>query len=155
MAPRRPKDIGTEAETKMVRFLAANGWPNVERRALRGTDDQGDVTGTPGLVWEVKGGEAAKTASDLQIRDWLHETERERTRAHAAYGFLITARRQKNVSAWWAHMWADQLADLCGASDGQLRPAAESVAVRVTLTDLVGLLHDAGWADTTAEAVAS
>ena len=69
----RSKDIGTRAETQVVRFLAANGWPSAERRALHGSLDQGDVTGTPGLVWEVKGGEAAKCASDKLISAWFDE----------------------------------------------------------------------------------
>ena len=59
----RPKDIGTAAETAVVRFLRDNGFPLAERRALHGSTDRGDITGTPGLVWEVKGGDAAKTAS--------------------------------------------------------------------------------------------
>ena len=65
----RSKDIGTRAEAAVVRYLCANGWANAERRALRGSADWGDVTGTPGLVWEVKGGDAAKDASDNQIAD--------------------------------------------------------------------------------------
>ena len=52
----RPKAIGTAAETAVVRYLAAHGFPNAERRALHGATDLGDITGTPSLCWEVKGG---------------------------------------------------------------------------------------------------
>ena len=34
---RRPRDIGTAAETAVVRHLQANGFPLAERRALHGT----------------------------------------------------------------------------------------------------------------------
>lgn len=45
----RPKAIGTAAETAVVRYLAAHGFPAAERRALHGATDLGDITGTPGL----------------------------------------------------------------------------------------------------------
>jgi hypothetical protein len=45
---------GTAAETAVVRFLQANGYPSAERRALAGVNDRGDVAGIPGLVIEVK-----------------------------------------------------------------------------------------------------
>src|SRR5690606_27104000 len=50
----RSKDIGTRAETAVVRYLRANGFEHAERRALRGRQDAGDITGTPGICWEVK-----------------------------------------------------------------------------------------------------
>ncbi|NAE18288.1 hypothetical protein, partial [Enterococcus hirae] len=68
--PARPRDIGTAAETATVRYLRTAGFPHAERRALRGTHDCGDITGTPGLAWEVKGGQAAKGASDGQVAQW-------------------------------------------------------------------------------------
>ena len=57
----KPKQIGTRAETAVARYLAANGFPHAERRTLRGREDAGDITGTPGVCWEVKGGEAHVT----------------------------------------------------------------------------------------------
>ena len=35
----RPKAIGTAAETAVVRYLAAHGFPAAERRALHGARD--------------------------------------------------------------------------------------------------------------------
>lgn len=37
----RPKAIGTAAETAVVRYLAAHGFPAAERRALHGATDHG------------------------------------------------------------------------------------------------------------------
>lgn len=98
----RPKDIGTRAETAVVKYLRDHGFPHAERRALAGALDKGDITGTPGIVWEVKGGEAAKTASDGQILKWLEETDREAENAGTLYGVLIVQRSRKATGSWWA-----------------------------------------------------
>lgn len=98
-------NIGTVAETAAVRALQKLGWPGAERRRLNGRDDRGDVTGTPGICWEVKGGAVAKNASDAQIALWLHETERERSNAGADIGVLVVQRRgigAPNAHRWWA-----------------------------------------------------
>jgi len=101
----RPKDIGTAAESAVVRYLQANGFPNAERRALRGAYDCGDVTGIPGVVIEVKGGAAAKRASDGQVTAWLEETDVERRNARADVGILVMQRPGigvLNAGRWWA-----------------------------------------------------
>lgn len=108
----KPKNIGTAAETAVVRAIANMGFPHAERRALKGTQDQGDITGTPGVCWEVKGGDAAKTASDLQIEAWMGETEVERANARAAIGVLVQQRKgvgYANADRWWAWLWSDAL----------------------------------------------
>jgi len=85
-----------------VKFLIESGFPYAERRALHGSTDLGDITGTPGLVWEVKAGEAAMTASDNQIIAWLVETEVERVNAKAEFGTLVVQRRRHHPRSWWA-----------------------------------------------------
>jgi hypothetical protein len=79
----RSKDKGTSAESMVVRYLQSTYWVNAERRALSGGLDKGDITGTPGLAWEVK---AAKT---LCVPAWLRETETERINAKADYATLV------------------------------------------------------------------
>lgn len=101
----KPKNIGTAGESAVVRWLNANGWPYAERRALKGTLDCGDITGTPLICWEVKAGQAAKTASDGQVALWLEETEKERVNAKADIGILVMARAgigPANAGRWWA-----------------------------------------------------
>jgi hypothetical protein len=110
----RPKDIGTRAESMTVGFLRENGFENAERRALHGSTDLGDVTGIPGVVIEVKGGEAAKNASVNQVKAWLEETETERVNAGADIGFLVIQRRQQNVRNWWAVLTAETHQRLMG-----------------------------------------
>lgn len=146
----RPKDIGTAAETAVVRWLRNNGWPQAERRALRGTDDAGDITGTIGLAWEIKAGQAAHTASDQQIEQWMRETETERENAGAEFGFLILRRKGKgDPGQWWAWVW---LADLMAIASAYRHPRvspfpAGDPPVRVTLAHLVTELRAAGYGE--------
>ena len=109
------------------------------------SDLLGDITGTPGLVWEVKGGDAAKDASDNQIADWMDEAQTEAGNAGATYGFLIVARRRKNVRDWWA------VIDVCDLAKLVRRDAlnqSSNLHCRLTLAQLVELLTLAGWAST-------
>jgi hypothetical protein len=65
------KAKGTAAETAVVRFLQANGYPHTERRALAGAQDRGDVAGIPGLVIEVK------DCRRLELAAWVDEARAE------------------------------------------------------------------------------
>jgi hypothetical protein len=65
------KAKGTAAETAVVRFLQANGYPHAERRALAGAQDRGDVAGIPGLVIEVK------NEQRMDLAGWMNEVARE------------------------------------------------------------------------------
>ena len=42
----KPKILGTQWETDVVRYLQAHGAPLAERRALSGPVDKGDIAGT-------------------------------------------------------------------------------------------------------------
>ena len=149
---KRPRDIGTAAETAVVKALRGHGFPHAERRALHGTQDLGDITGTPYIVWEVKGGEAARAASDGQIDLWLAETETERRNARATIGVLVVARRQRNPAKWWAIMDAGTLVCLANGTHEvdarQARIYANATApVRLYLADLCRLLRLVGYGD--------
>ena len=136
---RRPRDIGTAAESAVCRYLAANGFPHAERRSLKGTFDQGDVTGTPGICWEVKGGAAAKTASDGLIATWLDETDLERVNARADIGVLVVQRAgigPANAGRWWA---------VVNSTDFIATDVPLKFPVRLYLADAVTLLRVVGY----------
>lgn len=145
----KPKNIGTAAETAAVRHLQANGFPHAERRALRGTQDAGDITGCMGICIEVKGGNAARNASDAQVAAWLEETEQERINAAAEIGVLVLQRRgvgPANAGRWWAVMRLDNV--LSGTDLAGLRKACPDLGaqpVRMLLADAVTLLRAAGY----------
>ncbi len=132
----RSGNVGTATETAVVRVLNAHGFPTAERRRLRGRYDLGDITGCPGLVWEVKGGNAARHASDALIEQWLDETEQERDNAHAWHGVLVVARKgigPANADRWWA---------IVRAHHGDV-----SVTVRYYLADYLTLLRMRGYGE--------
>lgn len=141
----RPKDIGTVAETAVVRYLAANGFPYAERRALRGALDCGDVTGCGPIVVEVKGGTAAKTASDTQVALWLLETQVERYNANADIGVLVLQRAGVGVSnagRWWAVLLLSAALEMSNVTN--VEPALVT-PIRMHLADAVTLLRVAGY----------
>lgn len=153
----KPKNIGTAAETAVVRYLRANGFPQAERRALTGSLDQGDVTGIPGVVIEVKGGQAAKTASDGQVAEWLTETETERRNAGADIGVLVLARSgigPANAGRWWAVLPSCDVPLVLGAtSSGAHRNFG--AAVRMHLGFVALMLRHRGYGDPTDQEKAS
>lgn len=85
MSKQRAK--GTMFESAVAQFFRENGFPHVERRALHGTQDKGDLTGMPGLVVECK------NHKELSLSEWLRETEVERQNADADFGILVAKRR--------------------------------------------------------------
>lgn len=152
----KSRGIGTTAETAVVKYLREHGFPHAERRALAGAHDLGDITGTPGICWEIKSGRAAEQASDGLISDWLEETEREATNAAAAFGILVTKRPgygPNRAASWWAHVDLPTLYCLSQAT----RPLPVHLLaqpVRLHLSTLVPLLHTAGYGTPTPEVAA-
>lgn len=79
-----PKNKGTSAESMVVGFLQGFGWPYAERRALAGSVDLGDITGCPGIVWEVK-----NAGSGIRMGQWVGETLDEKRNARADHAVLV------------------------------------------------------------------
>jgi hypothetical protein len=105
----KAKAKGTAAETGLVRFLREHGFPGAERRALTGEFDQGDVTGTPCLAWEVKNHKSYK------FPEWIKEAKIEAKNAKADYGILVVKPNGigiTNAGDWWAILTVDQMVHL-------------------------------------------
>lgn len=147
----RPKDIGTVCETAVVRYLRSTDvFPHAERRALTGAVDLGDITGTPGITWQVKGGKMAETASDTQVRLWLAETATQARSAGTAVGVLVTKRKAVSAARaghWWAHIDTWTLGNLIVPdSHGFFEHAGlPRTATRMLLKNLVPILSAAGY----------
>lgn len=98
----KAKQKGTSAETAFVKAPSVlEGFPGVERRALAGVNDMGDVSGMVGLVVEIKNHKTYK------FPEWLKETEIERVNAKADYGVLVVKPNGvglNSVDDWWAVM---------------------------------------------------
>ena len=146
----KPKNIGTAAESAVVKYLCTDGFPSAERRALRGILDAGDIAGTPGVCWEIKGGHAAEGADyTLLTVQWLNETLTEQEIAGADIGVLVCKRKgvgPSNAGAWWAWLPGEQFVQL--ATRAKWHPVlADLPPVRMTLAQVVYLLRSAGYGD--------
>lgn len=120
---KRPQDKGREAENFAVHFLSEHGWPYAERKRLRGAKDQGDLTGTPGLMWEVK--YLGKSVS-ARMAAWMKQVDVQTVNARADYGILIVKPPgvgERNAGKFWAVMrWEEwlRLLSQAGASGPSL-----------------------------------
>lgn len=93
----KAKQKGTAAETAVVKYLQSRGY-KVERRALSGSNDRGDIAGIEGLVIEVK------SAARLSIPQWLRELDVEKANDKAGRGILVIKPKgvgPDNVGKWW------------------------------------------------------
>ena len=140
----KSKSIGTRAETAVRNYLLSVGYNPLEahRNVLKGKDDEGDVwlREKNGLiVFEVKGGKAAKDASFQQIGKWYEEAEKERNNADGRFGFLVTQRPgvgYPRAGDWWAYARLQDLIYLRTNLD-----YVDGTLVRITLAELVKLIH--------------
>ena len=94
----KSKQKGTLAETAVADYLKQT-FPAVERRALSGVNDKGDISNVPDCVVEVKNQRTYK------IQEWMKETETERINAAVNLGVLVIKPNGvgvANVDKWWA-----------------------------------------------------
>lgn len=141
------RDKGARAELAVVKWLRDNGWPGAERAIATGhrspvreRADLGDITGTPGLVWQVTDRGDIEQPAVFARR--MVDTEEQRQAARADYGFLVQRRRKfADAGRWWVHLTGRRFAELLT----EYKAPEFEAAVRLTLADLVRLLHRAGY----------
>lgn len=80
---------GTRWESAIVEYLREVGATQVERRALGGANDKGDIAGIPGVVIE------AKAAARLELAAWVAEAREEAANASAPIGVVWHKKRGK------------------------------------------------------------
>ena len=109
----KPKAKGTAAESAVVAYLQTVGFKYAERLALSGSQDRGDITGVPGIVFEVK------ACQEYSFNAWLGEARAERDNANADFGIVVAKPRMVGTTKtgqWYALMHAyDYLALLSQA----------------------------------------
>jgi hypothetical protein len=88
----RSKDKGTAFESAVSSYLAeALQDDRIERRALGGTGDRGDVAGVRFMGKRVV--VECKAEKTLKVPEWLREAEAERENDGAAFGVVVSKRR--------------------------------------------------------------
>lgn len=113
----KPRIKGTAAETAVVTYLRDHGWPHAERRSLNGATDKGDVTGCPGLCFEVK-----YANFGIRMASWLEETTVETFNARAEFGVLVVkplGLGETRVGQWFAIMPAGEFQRLAALKNSE------------------------------------
>lgn len=110
----RSKDKGTRFESAVVGYLRTCGFPAVERRALSGNLDKGDIAGIPGWALECK------DVGSLNFSGWLNEAKTEALNAGARWWAVVAKRRRSkgstgSVEDAYVVMPLSVFADLLGA----------------------------------------
>jgi hypothetical protein len=139
MVRRSPKSIGTHAESAVLRQLKPY-WPEARREVLHGHRDIGDIVGCGQMMFEVKGGDKARTAGPELVSGWLAETERERQLGGARFGILVMQRSgygEDRADRWWAVLYANQFSKMLGGET-----VDEHAQLRMELGDLLRVMAD-------------
>lgn len=145
----RPKDIGTRAESAVVKQILPY-FPTAERLALKGEDDEGDIGHCGDFIFEVKGGKQTTQIGDGKLAKWMEEAEREAQNRGVHFGVLVTQRAGfglPNARRWWAFVRIEDLAEICG---GFYAPGAFA-PVRLELGVFLDLLADQGYTPSQSE----
>lgn len=140
----KSKAIGTKAESAVVKVLQPY-FPDAERLALAGQEDQGDIGHCGDFVFEIKSGKAAETAGDGLLSKWVQETERERQARGVAFGILVLKRAgvgPANAHRWWAYVLDRDFVEWAG---GYYRSRSGMVTVRLELGQLLDMIADLGY----------
>lgn len=95
----KQKAKGTSAETAVVKYLKSTWHIPVERCALTGALDKGDISGIDDVVLEVK------NHKTMTLGQWMEELKTEIENADAATGAVIHKRKgTTDVGEWYASM---------------------------------------------------
>lgn len=117
----KAKQKGTAFETAVAKYMSLY-FPNVERRALQGVNDTGDIAGISihgqPVVVECKNTKA------LNISEHIKEAIREAENAHAAFPVLVQHAprvgfdKEENTSQQWAILQLHDFMELLWLADG-------------------------------------
>lgn len=146
MSKQRAK--GTKAESAVVRWLRANGFPGADRQPLRGNRDCGDIALAPGIVLEVKAHATGATGQPpaMQLAQWLAQCDVERDNAGAEYCPLIVKRAGTTDPAkWWAYLRLIDSLTLLGAPVTHVPAETAQAPICMSLASLSAVLRAQGY----------
>lgn len=138
------KKIGTRFETAVVRHMrAALADDRIERRALHGTQDMGDVYGIRAHGWDVIAEcKSRKDVTPALVAKWRDETLRERGNADAGAALLVVSVYRAPVGRSEVHVTLRDLARIAlpvAVCDGHME-MADGKWVRMTLDEACALI---------------
>jgi hypothetical protein len=89
-----PRRKGTAAETDVVGWFHRAGERQVERNALHGSRDIGDLSGLPGLVVSVK---FVGRGKPMDLSGWLNDLDAMRTNQHRRHAHIPGIERPEGL----------------------------------------------------------
>ena len=115
----RAKQKGTAFETAVVRYLSDETGDWVERRALSGAEDKGDIVGDGVLAdWVLE----LKDHKQINLAGFIDEAEAEGRNAKSRWFAAIVKRRNKNVKDAYVVMplwlWTELISEGVGHLGG-------------------------------------
>lgn len=150
----KSKRIGREGENAVAGRLRERGaFPDAEPRVLYGINDKGDITGTRGVVFQVKSGKSAEQASNNQLKQWLADAEKQRENAGGELAVLVVKRAAcgiKRVGMWRAFATVGTVRELldvnqcyCGTDFPE---ELSDEMIEITFDAMITLLQYGGYA---------
>jgi hypothetical protein len=104
----KSKIRGTRWESQVRDYLVAAGFVGVERRALDGNKDRGDLLGIP--LWTLE----AKDEARITLAGYMDEARAEAKNAGTPYFAAIVKRRRKGTGEAYAVMPLELLTRFMG-----------------------------------------
>lgn len=143
----RQKAKGTRFESSVVRYMReALGDDRIERRALHGTQDMGDIYGIRAHGWDVIAEcKSHKEVTPALVAEWREQTLRERENADAGAALLVVSVYRASVARSAVHVTLRDLARISiplMVNDGHMDAADGAWAV-LTLEDTCRLISGA------------
>lgn len=138
------KKRGTAFESSVVRYMReALGDDRIERRALHGTQDMGDIYGIRAHGWDVIAEcKAHKDVTPALVAEWREQTLRERENADAGAAILVVSVYRASVGRSEVHVTLRDLARIAlpvAVCDGHME-TADGKWVRMTLEEACALI---------------
>lgn len=113
----KAKSIGTRFETALVRWLNKRlDEDRIERRALHGSKDMGDIYGLHchGNAEGIIEAKAHKTVTPAQVAEWRQQTENEQANAGADFALLAIKAPNKTMDQTRVQMTLASLLAIAG-----------------------------------------
>lgn len=144
----RPKEKGTRFETQVVRYLRERlADDRIERRALHGSRDMGDVRGlrSHGFEGIVECKAVAAWNAPKNLERWRAQAIAERGNAGAGFVALVVKVPNRNVSQSMAHVTMHDLLRIVGHDPAEGHSEwIDETWVSMTLDELCSLVLGPG-----------
>ena len=136
------KGKGTREETRVVRYLRdVTGDRRIERRALHGSKDMGDVRGIYAHGYEgVAEVKAHRHRTASMVAKWRGETTDERGNADAEFAALVVKVPNRPVGECRVHLTVRDMMRSCYGMDFDCADELDEAWVTMTLAEWAGLI---------------